>query len=192
MGIYSKKRCQHEIQYDASSRVLFMTAVTNCVRCYLRLFSQLSKADNIQIHQMKVFDKVQWRREGKRIQRTRKCFDINPACEKLGIDCDFQRARHKMKLAKEIPINLDPAKKMIRFSSFACFPKYRGQGEAQYKKEIRHRKKNIDKSIMKTEKYLSWDGFCYSCGLEFDNQVKLKEHEEQHIIDELMGGDLEL
>ena len=57
-------------------------------------------------------------------------------------------------LATEIPVNMNIAKKMIRFSSFACFPKYKGLSETQYKKLITRRKKNIERSIKKTKEYL--------------------------------------
>ena len=181
MGIYTKKSCQHGYEYEANSRVLFMTLVTSCVECYLDLYTKLYKEENIQIHQMRVFDKKQWKREGKRLQRIRMCFNINPNCEKLGIECDFKKPSHGLKLATEIPVNLNMAKKMIRFSSFACFPKYKGLGETQYKKLITRRKKNIERSITKTKEYLDWEGICYECGLDFDNKVKLKEHLAWHI-----------
>lgn len=157
MGIYTKKSCQHGHEYDANSRVLFMTLVTSCVECYLDLYTELYKEGNIQIHQMRVFDKKQWKREGKRLQRIRKCFNINPNCEKLGIECDCQPS-HGLKLATEIPVNMNIAKKMIRFSSFACFPKYKGMSETQYKKLITRRKLNIERSIKKTNEYLETSG----------------------------------
>ena len=157
MGIYTKKSCQHGHEYDANSRVLFMTLVTSCVECYLDLYTELYKEGNIQIHQMRVFDKKHWKREGKRLQRIRMCFNINPNCEKLGIECDCQPS-HGLKLATEIPVNMNIAKKMIRFSSFACFPKYKGMSETQYKKLITRRKLNIERSMKKTNEYLETSG----------------------------------
>ena len=185
MGIYSKKVCDHDQLYDTNSKVLLMTSVTNCTRCYLQLYTRLSGEANVQIHQMKVFDEAKWKRGVKRLQRVRACFDINPSCEKLGIDCDYQNPKHKLKVSKEIPVNLDISKRMIRYNSYSCFPKYKGDGETQYQKQIKHKRKNIARSIKKANDYLDFFSLCYQCGLSFDNRHALNEHENEHILEEL-------
>ena len=65
-----------------------MSLSSNCIPCYLELYAQMYTKQNIQIHQMKVFDMCIWKRGAKRLQRFRQCYDLNPHCEKLGIECD--------------------------------------------------------------------------------------------------------
>ena len=155
MKLDGKKHCTHQKCYDTNSRILFTSFTTNCKDCFLQLYTELLAERNIQIHQIKVFDKICWRRGAKRLHRVRMCFDVNMNCSKLGIDCE--EPTHLLKRSKEVPVGLLKVKnqKMIKLHSFICYPKFRGGGEAQYKKQINRRKINLQHSFYKTLDYLN-------------------------------------
>jgi len=148
--------CIHDQHYDTNNELFFMSLSTNCIPCYLKLYTEMFIKSNIQIHQMKMFDKIEWRRGSRRLHRIRACYDLNPNCEKLGLDCEFKIPKHGLKASKEIPVNLVKSKNKIRFNSYICFPKYKGEGDSIYKKNLALRRKYLDKSFRKTYTYLTY------------------------------------
>ena len=75
MLLDGKKICAHEQQYNTNDKVMFMTLSSNCVPCYLELYTQMYAKKNIQIHQMKVFDKTRWKRGATRLHKERQCHE---------------------------------------------------------------------------------------------------------------------
>ena len=179
--------CKHNYEYDSNSKILFMSLVTNCIRCYLELFDNMSEEKNIQIHQLKIFGQRQWTRRNKRLVRIRNSFDPNPKCEKFGVECDYEdrwsgERRHKLEVTSEIPANFDKDKKIMRYHSFTCFPKYKeNQTEYEYKKDISLKKQKKIRIITRINRYLDFEGFCYQCGETFDVRRDLQKHENEHV-----------
>ena len=81
---------------------------------------------------------------------------INLNCEKFELDCDFKIPNHGLKASKEIPVIFIKSKNKIRFNSYICSPKYKGEGDSIYKKNIALRRKYLDKSFRKTYTYLTY------------------------------------
>lgn len=179
MVLEEKKMCAHEQQYNTNGKVMYMTLSSNCVPCYLKLYTQMYAKNNIQIHQMKIFDKTIWKRGATRLHKVRQCFDLNPNCEKLGIDCESKI--HSLKCSKEIPVNFIKSKKKVRFSSYICFPKYKGEGELNYKQSIANKKKCIQRSFRKTCNYLNFEGYCPQCDISFNHKDEYAYHLDKHI-----------
>ena len=50
--------CIHDQHYDTNNELFFMSLSTNCIPCYLKLYTEMFIKSNIQIHQMKMFDKT--------------------------------------------------------------------------------------------------------------------------------------
>ena len=61
---------------------------------------------------------------------------INLNCEKFELDCDFKIPNHGLKASKEIPIIFIKSKNKIRFNSYICSPKYKGEGGDHFIKRI--------------------------------------------------------
>ena len=189
--------CKHDCEYDSNSKILFMSLVTNCTRCYLELFDNMSEENNIQIHQLKIFGQRQWIRRNRRLVRIRNSFDPNPKCEKLGVECDYEdrwsgKRRHRLEVTSEIPVNYDKNKNTMTHHSFTCFPKYKeNQSEYEYKKEISLKKQKKIRIITKINRYLAFEGICYQCGETFDVRRDLQKHNNEHVKAE-MGYESEL
>ena len=174
-----KKKCIHEQQYNTNDKVFFISLTSNCIPCYLELYTQMYTKENIQIHQMKLFEKTIWKRGAKRLHKVRLCYDLNPYCEKLGIECDSKI--HSLKSSKEVPVNFVKGKKMIRFNSYICFPKYKGEGEIIYKQSIANKMKSIQTGFIKTCNYLNFEGYCPQCDIVFNFKSEYEYHLDNHI-----------
>ena len=185
MKTSSRKICHHDRQYDTNGKALFMSLVTNCTRCYLELHNKMCVEKSIRIHQMKIFGKTEWKRRGKRLVRVRDCFDPNFKCEKFGIECDYKNPKHELELTYETPVIFDISKKIVEHHSFLCFPKYKGNAEFKYRKEIARKKLKTEQIVKKTNRYLDFEGICYQCGLTFDVRRDLRKHEEEHVLAEM-------
>ena len=175
MVLEEKKMCAHEQQYNTNGKVMYMALSSNCVPCFLELYTQMYAKNNIQIHQMKLFDKTIWKRGATRLHKVRQCFDLNPYCEKLGIDCESKI--HSLKSSKEIPVNFVKSKKKVRFNSYICFPKYKGEGQSIYKQKIAYKKFCIQRSFRRTCNYLNFEGYCPQCDISFYHKNEYENHE---------------
>ena len=174
-----KNICTHQQQYNTNGKVFSMSLSSNCIPCYLELYAQMYTKQNIQIHQMKVFDMCIWKRGAKRLQRFRQCYDLNPHCEKLGIECDSKM--HQLNLSKEVPVIYNKSKNKTRFNSYVCFPKYKGEGDSIYKQNIALKRKFIQRSFRKTCNYLNFEGYCPQCDISFSNKSEFAYHLDKHI-----------
>ena len=52
MVLEEKKMCAHEQQYNTNGKVMYMALSSNCVPCFLELYTQMYAKNNIQIHQI--------------------------------------------------------------------------------------------------------------------------------------------
>ena len=178
------KICTHKQTYDTHSRILFASLTSNCTDCFLKLYTNILNEKNIQIHQLKVFDKTNWKRGVKRLHRIRNCYDVSVNCSSLGIDCES--AKHFLKPSKEIPVGLIKDKRAFKNYSFTCFPKYRGDAETEYKKQINRRKQILQRGLTKTTNLLKTSLVCFECGTYFPKRKDFTRHLQAHI-DEHFG-----
>ena len=175
----TSKMCSHKQSYDTNSRILYASLTSNCMDCFLQLYTNILNEKNIQIHQLKVFEKIYWKRGVKRLHKVRNCYDVSVNCSSLGIDCES--SKHTLKCSKEIPVGLIKDKKSLNNYSFICFPKYRGDTETDYKKQVNRRKLILHRSLDKTTNYLSSSRVCFECGTYFPKRKDLTNHLQAHV-----------
>lgn len=116
--------CEHKKRFNSNDELLSVNLVTNCKHCFVKEYASFLEHRNFQVHFVQLIGKKYWSRcrQHKRLTRFRDVFWGNKNCTSFGLGC-----KH---------IN---RKIYNTANTFNNFPKYYGESEQTYKKQLKRK-----------------------------------------------------